>query len=93
MLHLKTIFSRFQCRILRLLAVSFLGVIWIYQRLISPYLAPRCRFIPTCSSYAKEAFETHALVKGMQLALQRICRCHPWGGSGFDPVPKNEELD
>ncbi|MBN9564991.1 MAG: membrane protein insertion efficiency factor YidD [Alphaproteobacteria bacterium] len=76
-----------------ILALIFLGLIWCYQKLISPYLAPRCRFLPTCSSYAKEALETHGLVKGMQLALQRVCRCHPWGGSGFDPVPKKEELD
>jgi putative membrane protein insertion efficiency factor len=87
----KTTVNRFQRS--RCLALFFLGLIWVYQRLISPYLQPRCRYLPTCSSYAKEALETHTLVKGVQLALQRVCRCHPWGGAGFDPVPRNEELD
>ena len=50
--------------------------------------AGRCRFEPSCSAYALEAVETHGAVAGSALAVKRICRCHPWGGCGFDPVPK-----
>ena len=63
-----------------------------YQRLISPYLSPRCRYQPTCSSYAFEAIKVHGGLKGSWLALRRIGRCHPWGGSGFDPVPGTEKI-
>ncbi|WP_426168128.1 membrane protein insertion efficiency factor YidD [Sandarakinorhabdus sp. DWP1-3-1] len=58
-----------------------------YQRFLSPLLPPSCRFTPTCSHYAVEALGRHGVVKGGWLALRRICRCHPWGGSGHDPVP------
>lgn len=57
-----------------------------YQLLISPVLPGRCRFYPSCSSYAIDAFNHHGVVKGAWLALNRIGRCHPWGGEGFDPV-------
>ena len=58
-----------------------------YQKLISPLTPPSCRFTPTCSQYAVEALRKHGLVKGLWLAIRRILRCHPWGGSGYDPVP------
>lgn len=58
-----------------------------YQRSISPLFPPACRFTPTCSQYAIEAIEKHGPVKGLWLAIKRISRCHPWGGSGYDPVP------
>lgn len=58
-----------------------------YQLCISPMLGPSCRFTPTCSQYAVEALRKHGLLKGSWLAVRRICRCHPWGGSGYDPVP------
>jgi uncharacterized protein len=58
-----------------------------YQRWISPLKPPSCRFIPTCSEYAIEAITQHGPGKGCWLAGKRICRCHPWGGHGFDPVP------
>lgn len=58
-----------------------------YQLAISPMLPASCRFVPTCSQYAIEALQKHGAVKGSWLAIKRICRCHPWGGSGFDPVP------
>ncbi|MBP1538962.1 MAG: membrane protein insertion efficiency factor YidD [Prevotella sp.] len=58
-----------------------------YQRFISPYTPPSCRFTPTCSEYAKEAIKKHGPVKGLGLAIWRILRCNPWGGSGYDPVP------
>ena len=58
-----------------------------YQRSISPLFPPACRFTPTCSQYAIEAIDKHGPVKGLLLAIKRISRCHPWGGSGYDPVP------
>jgi putative membrane protein insertion efficiency factor len=58
-----------------------------YQRLVSPMLGPRCRFYPSCSSYALEAVQVHGAVKGTALATARVCRCHPWNPGGVDPVP------
>ncbi|QFT64594.1 hypothetical protein SAMN05421853_10198 [Roseivivax halotolerans] len=58
-----------------------------YRLFLSPWLGRSCRFDPTCSTYALEALETHGAVKGGWLALRRIVRCHPWGGSGIDNVP------
>ena len=58
-----------------------------YQRYISPLSPPACRFTPTCSQYALEAFRKYGPLKGFWLSLKRILRCHPWGGSGYDPVP------
>ncbi|MEB3768336.1 membrane protein insertion efficiency factor YidD [Acinetobacter sp. MD2] len=62
-------------------------LIRLYQIAISPLLGPRCRYIPTCSQYALEALQRHGAVHGVWLSTRRICRCHPWGGSGYDPVP------
>lgn len=61
--------------------------IHFYRHCISPLTPPSCRFTPTCSEYAIEAIMRHGAIKGTWLALRRICRCHPWGGSGYDPVP------
>lgn len=58
-----------------------------YQWLISPLLPPRCRFVPSCSSYAIEALERHGAAQGGWLAVKRICRCHPLNPGGYDPVP------
>ena len=58
-----------------------------YQLLVSPIYGPVCRYAPSCSHYAQEAVLTHGVVRGSWLALKRLARCHPWGGSGFDPVP------
>lgn len=58
-----------------------------YQRFISPLLPPACRYYPTCSEYAAEAILRHGIIKGTCLAIKRLSRCHPWGGSGYDPVP------
>lgn len=58
-----------------------------YQRFISPLTPPACRYTPTCSQYAVEAIRRHGPVRGLWLAIKRISRCHPWGGSGYDPVP------
>jgi len=59
----------------------------VYQLVLSPLFGPACRFTPTCSAYAIEAFRKHGPFKGFWLALKRILRCHPWGGHGHDPVP------
>ena len=58
-----------------------------YQTAISPLTPPSCRFTPTCSEYARQALIKHGPFKGLYLALRRLLRCHPWGGSGYDPVP------
>lgn len=58
-----------------------------YRYLISPLLGPRCRFWPSCSSYALEAIRLHGPVKGGWLAVKRIAKCHPWHSGGLDPVP------
>lgn len=61
--------------------------IQFYRAAISPHTPPSCRFTPTCSQYAIEALRKHGPLKGLWLTLKRISRCHPWGGSGYDPVP------
>ena len=58
-----------------------------YQTFLSPLLGPSCRFTPTCSEYARQAILKHCPIKGLALAIWRILRCNPWGGSGYDPVP------
>ena len=58
-----------------------------YQRFISPMTPSACRFTPTCSEYAAQALKKHGPIKGLFLAIKRILRCNPWGGSGYDPVP------
>mgnify|MGYP003676277326 FL=1 len=67
------------------------GVIRLYQLVISPALGPRCRYLPTCSDYAMEALERHGPLSGAWLTTKRLARCHPWGGSGLDPVPDHLE--
>ena len=66
---------------------ALLAPIRFYKKYISPGLSDHCRFIPTCSTYAVEAIQTHGAVKGLVLAMWRILRCNPLGGQGFDPVP------
>ena len=75
----------------RVLAWPLLGLVWIYRNAISPLIGTNCRFQPTCSKYAEEALRKHGAFKGGWLAIRRIGRCHPWGGSGYDPVPGTEE--
>ena len=74
-------------RLARWLAIPLAGLVRVYRVAISPWLGPRCRFQPSCSEYALEALERHGALRGSALALRRIARCHPWGGSGYDPVP------
>ena len=58
-----------------------------YQQCISPFTPHSCRFTPTCSEYARQAIAKHGPFKGLYLAVRRLLKCHPWGGSGYDPVP------
>jgi hypothetical protein len=67
----------------------FILPIRFYQLSISPMLGAHCRHSPTCSQYAIEAIQEWGVVKGIWLGSKRIARCHPWGTSGYDPVPKN----
>lgn len=62
-------------------------LIRFYQLCISPHFPAACRYTPTCSQYAIEAIRIHGAMRGSWLAIRRICRCHPWGGHGYDPVP------
>jgi hypothetical protein len=64
-----------------------IGLIRFYQAAISPYLPPSCRYTPTCSAYGIEAIKKYGPIKGGWLTLKRLASCHPWGGSGYDPVP------
>ena len=79
--------KRFFHLILRLLSLVLLVPIRFYQLVISPLTPPSCRFTPTCSEYARQAILKHGPFKGLYLAIRRLLRCHPWGGSGYDPVP------
>ncbi len=76
----------------KILTFPFVVLIKFYQVCISPFKPPTCRFTPTCSQYALEAFRRHGPIKGLYLAVGRIFRCHPWGGSGYDPVPETFSL-
>lgn len=69
------------------LSYPLLGMIRFYQRFISPVTPAACRYSPTCSQYTLEAIKLHGAFSGSWLGLKRIARCHPWGGSGYDPVP------
>lgn len=70
-----------------ILALPFIIVIRAYQLIISPWLPSSCRYTPTCSAYGLEAFKKHGPIKGLYLTIKRVGSCHPWGGSGYDPVP------
>ena len=74
----------------RLLAWPLLLLVQIYGYTISPLLGANCRYSPTCSAYAIEALKKHGAFHGTALAARRIARCHPWGGSGYDPVPDED---
>ncbi|HMN48032.1 MAG TPA: membrane protein insertion efficiency factor YidD [Ignavibacteriaceae bacterium] len=73
--------------LLKLITFPFIVLIKIYQLLISPLFPSSCRYTPTCSHYTLEALKKYGLFKGGWLGIKRISRCHPWGGSGYDPVP------
>jgi putative membrane protein insertion efficiency factor len=63
-------------------------MIRFYRRGVSPLLPAACRYTPTCSAYAEQAIERYGAVRGSWLGARRLLRCHPWGGSGYDPVPE-----
>lgn len=71
-------------------AKVLISLVKFYQLAISPYLGSSCRHTPTCSHYMVEAIQEWGAAKGFWMGFKRILRCHPWGTSGFDPVPKKE---
>jgi putative membrane protein insertion efficiency factor len=74
----------------KIVIAPFLFLIRLYQVGISPFTPSTCRFQPTCSSYCIEALKVHGLFYGTFLGAKRILSCHPWGKSGYDPVPENK---
>jgi len=70
-----------------ILRAALIAPIRLYQWTLSPLVGFNCRYAPSCSAYAIEAIATYGPVRGLWLGLKRILRCHPWGGSGYDPVP------
>lgn len=68
-------------------AFPFILLIRFYQIVISPWIGPKCRYTPTCSQYGIEALKKHGVFRGLWLTIRRVSSCHPWGGSGYDPVP------
>ncbi len=71
----------------KIFSFFFIGIIRFYQSAISPFIGAYCRYNPTCSEYGKEAIKKYGPFKGGWMALKRIGSCHPWGKSGYDPVP------
>jgi uncharacterized protein len=76
----------------RIASAPMQGLIRAYQLLLSPLLPPSCRYLPSCSDYAIKALAEHGVLRGSGLALRRLARCHPWGGSGYDPVPPRQPV-
>ncbi|MCK6621002.1 MAG: membrane protein insertion efficiency factor YidD [Calditrichaceae bacterium] len=74
----------------KLLSLAAIGLVRFYQLAISPLFPASCRYVPTCSQYTIEALQIHGFWRGSWLGIKRIARCHPWGGSGYDPVPPKE---
>ncbi len=75
----------------KILIFPFKILVLFYQKIISPITPASCRFTPTCSQYMIDALNVHGLFKGLWLGSKRICKCHPYGGSGYDPVPKKQD--
>ena len=71
-----------------ILKAPFYALLWLYQVLLSPFMGRSCRFLPTCSQYARLCLNDHTLLKALTLITKRLMRCHPWGGDGYDPPPK-----
>jgi uncharacterized protein len=71
----------------KILLFPLLVIIKLYQWIVSPLMGGQCRFTPTCSAYTTEALKKYGLPKGIWLSMQRMARCHPWGGKGYDPLP------
>ncbi|HAU06571.1 MAG TPA: membrane protein insertion efficiency factor YidD [Gammaproteobacteria bacterium] len=71
------------------MAKGLIGLVKLYQYIISPLLGPRCRFSPTCSQYMIDAIQRFGVIRGLILGLRRLLRCHPWHTGGHDPVPES----
>ena len=71
--------------LVRLPGYLLISLAWLYQRLLSPLLGPRCRFNPTCSTYFIESVRKYGVIRGGWRGIRRICRCHPWNPGGYDP--------
>ena len=76
---------------MKILTKIVIKIIKFYQYLISPLLGNNCRYLPTCSEYTVQSLKQFGIIKGLSLSSKRIMKCHPWGGHGYDPVPKNME--
>ena len=71
----------------KILIFPFVFLVKAYQNIISPLFPPTCRYTPTCSEYSIQSLKKYGLFKGVYLSIKRIVNCHPWGGSGYDPIP------
>ena len=76
---------------IKIIAWPIVFLIRFYQLIISPLFPPSCRFTPTCSSYMLEAIKIWGPFKGVWMGVKRLSKCHPWGTSGYDPVPEKKE--
>ena len=74
-----------------ILIYPLIFIIKIYQFIFSPLIGKNCRYLPTCSEYAIESLKLHGLLLGSFFAIRRILKCHPFGGHGFDPIPKRKQ--
>ena len=75
----------------KILIYPLIFIIKIYQFIVSPLIGQNCRYLPTCSEYAIESLKLHGLLRGSFFAIRRILKCHPFGGHGFDPIPKRKQ--
>lgn len=73
---------------LKIINYCLLALVHTYRMVLSPVLPSACRYLPSCSEYAVEALQKHGPFGGMLLTVKRLARCHPWGHSGYDPVPE-----
>jgi len=88
--HARSRLTRAGSVVSRALQHALLGAIAAYRLIVSPVLPSTCRYVPSCSAYARDAVETHGPFRGAWLAVRRLLRCHPWGGCGHDPVPTHQ---
>lgn len=80
-------------KINNILALPFVGLIIIYRKLISPILGPHCRFYPSCSEYALQAFRSYGLLRGLWMTIKRLIKCHPGHSGGYDPIPLQQKSE
>jgi putative membrane protein insertion efficiency factor len=71
--------------------LPFIALLWLYRLLLGPLMGGKCRFVPTCSRYALDAYRAYDPIRATWLTARRLIRCHPWGGSGYDPVPPGND--